>query len=108
MAPTRLHYRRPPGRQGLDLVVSYDGQSEHYVVIDLSSAGMRVAGKRPVPAGKRLHLLLHIGEEQIEATGELVWCEDEDILYERYIIGIQFFVHDEQSREVLERYLATF
>ncbi len=108
MAPTRLHYRRPPGRKKLDLVVGYDGQSDHYTVIDLSSTGMRVSGDRSLPAAKQLYLLLCTGEEQIEATGELVWCEDEDILYERYLMGIQFVVHDERSRELLERYLATF
>ena len=108
MAPTRHHYRRPPGRKDLDLVVGHDGQSEHYTVIDLSSTGMRVTGKHPLPATERLHLLLRTGEEQIEATGEVIWCEDENVLYQRYIIGIQFVVHDERSQELLERYLATF
>ena len=108
MSPTRLHYRRPPGRKGIELRVEHGGRSECLLVIDLSGTGMRVRGERPLPLGERLPLLLRIRDAEIRATGELVWCHERDVLYDDFTMGIQFYVHDGYGRDTLERYLATF
>lgn len=101
MSPSRLHYRRPPGRKGIELRVEIGGRSERFLVIDLSGTGIRVRGER-------LPLLLRIQDAEIRATGELVWCDERDVLYNDYTMGIQFYVHDGYGRTTLERYLATF
>ncbi len=106
--PTRLHYRRPPGRKGIELRVERGGRTDCLLVIDLSGTGMRVRGSQPLPLGERLPLLLRIKEAEIRATGELVWCDERDVLYDDYTMGIHFFVHDSYGRATLERYLATF
>ncbi len=108
MSPSRLHYRRPPGRKGIELRVELGGRSERFLVIDLSGTGMRVRGERLLPLGERLPLLLRIQDAEIRATGELVWCDERDVLYNDYTMGIQFYVHDGYGRTTLERYLATF
>ncbi|MEE9279410.1 MAG: PilZ domain-containing protein [Myxococcota bacterium] len=107
MTSIRLHYRRPPGRKGLELSVEQGGRSERYDVIDLSGRGMRVRG-RILPAGERLPLVLRIKDAAIHATGELVWCNERDLLFEDYTMGIRFVVHDACGRERLARYLDTF
>ena len=108
MPSIRLHYRRGLGRKGIDLLVEHGGRSEEFVVLDLSETGMRVRGRRPLPLGDRLPLLLRIKNEEIRAIGELVWCDERDVLYDDYTMGIQFFVHDETGHGHLERYLATY
>ncbi len=69
---------------------------------------MRVRSTQPLPLGERLPLLLRIKDAEIRATGELVWCDERDVLYNDYTMGIQFFVHDCHGRATLECYLATF
>lgn len=108
MPPTRLHYRRPPGRKGIELFIELDGRTERYEVIDVSSSGLRARGNSALPAGERLPMVFRTDDVEIRATGELVWSEERDVLYDDYTMGIRYFPHDDEGREELERFLATF
>lgn len=108
MPTTRLHYRRPPGRKGIELFIERDGRTERYEVIDVSSSGLRARGRSALPAGERLPMLFRTRDAEIRATGELVWSEEHDVLYDDYTMGIRYFAHDEAGRENLDRFLATF
>ncbi len=80
---------------------------ERYEIVDLSSSGMCVRGRRRLPVGQTLSLMLSIEGREVQATGEVVWKDEPDPLPDGGSeMGIRIVISDRQHRAVLEHYLA--
>ncbi len=109
MDSTRHEQRRTRVRTPVDvdiLVENGDGAPERYEIVDLSSHGMCVRGRRRLPVGQTLSLMLSIEGREVQATGEVVWKDEPDPLPDGGSkMGIRMVISDAQHRAVLEDYL---
>ncbi len=106
----RRKYIRPESLYLLDyLALDEQGQASGYSMgrtLDVSEGGLLFETHRPLATGHFVRITIGLKEDLVDITGKIAHTTDDDA--GRFQSGVQFVNVDDQSQQVINKYIKAF
>lgn len=80
--------------------------TEKFLVMELSSTGMKILSDFRLPPGLEVPFMLHLGKESVPIIAESVWCKRlNEGVHKRYEVGFKFLKLSQRTLQLIDEYI---